>query len=128
MKITILVTVLMVLLAACASAKPTITDNGSPGQIKFLVFQDTNGNGTKDSDEAGFSERVILSQNDTCPPQRKDFRVEVTDANGEYLFTDLAPGTYCAAYYGGQALTTQIAVKVPLSSEQVAQVQFGVLP
>jgi uncharacterized protein (DUF2141 family) len=120
--------ILSILIAACGNAQATITDNGKPGQIKVVVYQDTNGNGTQDSDEKGFSERVLLSQKDTCPPQTKNYSEAVTNENGEMIFADLKPGKYCVAYYGGRALTSQIAVTVNLSSEQQAEVFYGVLP
>ncbi len=63
-----------------------------------------------------------------APPQTKNYTEAVTNENGEMLFTDLNPGKYCVAYYGGRAVTSKIAVTVNLSSEQQAEVFYGVLP
>jgi uncharacterized protein (DUF2141 family) len=120
--------ILSLLIAACGSAQPIITDNGKPGQIKVFVFQDENNNGKMDAGEKGLPDRVLLSQGDTCPPQTKDFTQAATDVNGEALFNNLKPGVYCVGYYGDNAITTQIAVKINLSSEQQADVFYGIIP
>jgi hypothetical protein len=81
-----------------------------------------------DAGEKGLSELVLLSQGDTCPPQTKNFTEAVTNENGELLFPDLKPGTYCVGYLGNIAMTTKIAVTVNLSSEQQAEVIYGLIP
>jgi len=128
MKKIILLTILSLLLAACGSTQPSITDNGKPGQIKVIIFEDPNNSGTMDSGEKGVSEPVLLSQGDTCPPQTKDFTRAVTGTNGETLFSDLKPGVYCVGYMGDHSTTTKLAVTVNLSSEQQAEVLYGIIP
>jgi hypothetical protein len=115
--------VLALLISSC-SAEPEIFDNGNPGQINVVVFLDENRNGVKDQGEPGVIDRVGLSQEKSCPAIDKETIVE-TSTSGETMYKDLQPGIYCVAYMGSKGVTTKLNVDVYLSSEQVAQVAFG---
>jgi hypothetical protein len=70
------------------------------GAIGDTVFEDTNGNGIQDAGEPGIS-GVTVTLNDpgtdgVCGTADDLFIAsDVTDTNGNYLFTDLPQGTYC---------------------------------
>jgi hypothetical protein len=125
MKKLIFLGLLGILLVSCASA-PTITDNGHPGQIKAIVFYDTNRNGKLDSGEMGPQTRVAISQDVSCPPQNEQaITWTATDANGVALIKDLKAGKYCVFAEGPSSATTPLTVEVYLSSDQTVVVEFG---
>jgi hypothetical protein len=125
MKQVLAVFFIALFLAGCAS-KTTIIDNGQPGQIKVIVFYDENENGSQETGEPGLQDRIILSQDISCPPTREDKMTRTeTDGNGEALFQDLEPGRYCVSYSGDRRIGTKITVEVDLSSEQEIPVYFG---
>ena len=126
MKKHILITMLVFLVAGCASSGPEIVDNGQPGQIKVIVFLDTNRSGSLDSGEAPLQEQVGLSQDVSCPAQNIDFvTLKISDEKGELLFDGLAPGRYCISYHGELLPTTKLAFEVPLSSQQELVAYLG---
>ncbi len=67
-----------------------------PASIGNTVFYDNNGNGTQDLSETGIAGVTIY----LCPTSESNCNsstasyTDVTDANGEYLFTGLNPGDY----------------------------------
>jgi uncharacterized protein (DUF2141 family) len=127
MKKLVLIGLLGIMLACCASA-PTITDNGNPGQIKAIVFYDTNRNGKLDSGETGSQTRIAISQDVSCPPQNdQSITWTATDANGVAVIKDLKPGKYCVFADGNMGATTQMTLDVYLSSDQEVVVTFGVV-
>ena len=116
----------LALFVSACSAEPEIIDNGNPGQIKVSVFLDENRNGIKDQGEMGVVDKVGISQDISCPAGSMDkVTIAETNAEGEAMYEDLQPGIYCVAYMGGKSVTTKLTVEVHLSSEQVAQVAFG---
>jgi hypothetical protein len=125
MKKTLLTGFIMLFLVAC-SAAPEIVDNGKPGQIKVILFQDDNRNQVKDKEEVGVVDLVGISQEVSCPPSNTKMIIETeTDPNGESLYSDLTPGIYCVMYTGRSGTTTKLTVEVHLSSEQEIVVPFG---
>ena len=117
--------VFALVISAC-STKPEIIDNGNPGQIKVFVFLDANRNGVKDPGEPGVVDQVSISQDISCPAGNIDkVTIAETNSDGETLYEDLQPGIYCVAYMGGKSVTTKLTVEVSLSSDQIAQVAFG---
>lgn len=81
-------------------------------RIAGTVFADTNANGVFDASEAG---RAGVTVNLTGGGLNLSV---VTDANGDYQFTDLGPGTFTitAAAPSGQTVTTgSISVTIPAS-------------
>ncbi len=65
------------------------------GQIGDLVWYDKNGNGIQDSGEDGISD-VIVKLVGSSDPELS--RMQITDENGNYLFTNLKPDTYTVEY------------------------------
>lgn len=125
MKKIIAVIVFALLISAC-SAEPEIIDNGNPGQIQVFVFLDKNRNGVKDQGETGIVDKVGISQDISCPAGSMDkVTIAETNINGETVYKDLQPGIYCVAYLGSKSVTTKLTVEVSLSSDQIAQVAFG---
>jgi protocatechuate 3,4-dioxygenase beta subunit len=63
------------------------------GSIGDFVFNDTNGNGIQDVGELGIAGATVVLTN----PNGTTTTV-ITDANGNYSFSNLAPGTYSVAF------------------------------
>lgn len=59
-----------------------------PGEIHGMKFHDLNGDGIKDPNEPGLQNWLIGIQSDST------FSTTLTDAQGEYWFMGLPPGTY----------------------------------
>lgn len=113
------------MLAGCTSA-PTITGNGNPGQIKAIVFYDTNRNGKLDSGETGPQIRVGVSQDVSCPPSEDRLVTWTpTDTNSIALIKDLKPGKYSVGVDGNLGAIIQAMLIVYLSSDQEVVVTFG---
>jgi hypothetical protein len=70
----------------------TFTIKGQPsrGIISGMKFNDSNGNGTKDSGESGLANWTIVLKNGTG----SIVKTNITDLNGNYTFEDLAQGNY----------------------------------
>ncbi|GET35334.1 S8 family serine peptidase [Microseira wollei] len=67
------------------------------GEIKGIKWNDQNGDGVQDPDEPGLANWTIyLDANQNSKLDQGEIAV-VTDANGNYAFTDLEPGTYTVA-------------------------------
>ena len=64
------------------------------GKITGLQFNDTNGNGVKDSGESGIANRSLFLDLNQNGQRDSSDRVATTDANGVYIFNNLTPGTY----------------------------------
>ncbi|MDT8333626.1 SdrD B-like domain-containing protein [Roseomonas gilardii] len=77
------------------SASDTDTVRDVEARLGGNVFVDVNGNGLQDAGEgglAGVAVRLLdAAGNDTG-------RAATTDASGQYLFSDLVPGTYAVAF------------------------------
>ena len=128
MKKTFAILFLMAILFGC-NTEPEFIDNGKPGQIHVTVFEDQNRNGKMDQNEPGAVERVGIAQDVSCPPGNVEKITEVnSDSNGKAEFKDLKPGVYCVMHTGSRGVTTKLTVEVPLSSEQVVNVAFGLAP
>jgi hypothetical protein len=61
-----------------------------PASIGDRVWLDTNGDGIQDAGEPGVSNVLVTLYNSVGAPVRSTY----TDVNGNYLFTDVTPGTY----------------------------------
>ena len=74
-----------------------------PAALGDLVFEDANANGLQDTGEPGIP-GVAVSLKDT---NGSVVATTTTDANGNYLFTGLTPGTYVVGFAapGGYAFT-----------------------
>jgi hypothetical protein len=111
-----IVTALVALGLTRSPALAQLRQNNLYGSIGDTVFQDDNGNTTQNAGEPGIP-GVTVNLNDpgtdgTCGTADDVFIAsDVTDANGNYLFTDLPADTYCAdpdetTVPAGYALTT----------------------
>lgn len=68
-----------------------------PGEIKGIKWNDQNGDGVQDPDEPGLANwTMYLDANNNSKLDQGEIAV-VTDANGNYAFTDLEPGSYTVA-------------------------------
>lgn len=75
----------------------TIGNAGAPA-LGDLAWYDTDQDGIQDAGEAGLQGiDVDLFPNATCAGTA--MASDTTDANGNYLFTDLQTGTYCLEFY-----------------------------
>jgi hypothetical protein len=75
-------------------AKLTGDTTITPGSISGRLFDDANNNKVRDSGEGALANwRVYLDQNRNGVRDTGEAS-KLTDANGNYSFTDLAPGTY----------------------------------
>ena len=120
--------ILFSLLASCGTSAPEIVDTGQPGQIKVVVFLDSNRNGRPDDGEAALQEQIGISQDISCPAQSlDDVTFKTANASGEVLFDGLQAGEYCISYHGDLLPTTKLAFQVPLSSEQVLTAYLGLV-
>jgi hypothetical protein len=63
--------------------------SSSKGSISGMKFNDSNGNGTRDTGELGLANWTITLKNETG-----SMSTEITDANGNYIFTNLTDGNY----------------------------------
>lgn len=64
------------------------------GRICGIKYQDSNGNGVKDGADANLSGWTIYLDSNNSNSLDAGERSTVTDANGNYCFFNLAPGTY----------------------------------
>jgi uncharacterized protein (DUF2141 family) len=97
-------------------------DTSFPGQIGGLVFQDSNDNGMRDAGEPGLAGwHVFLNGNGVQEET-------VTDANGNYSFTDLPPGTYQVTEEnrpGWMQTTVSPGPATVLSGSNITGLDFG---
>lgn len=116
---------LLVFVAGC-NPKPGIVDNGNPGLIMVVTFLDENHNGIYEKNEPAVSDMVGISQDISCPAGNMDTITKVeTNRDGEAVFDNLKPGTYCVMYLGPKATTTKLTSEIDISSDQLFRVEFG---
>ena len=103
-----------------------------PASIGDRIWDDTNGDGIQDPGEPGMSNvKVTLTLTDGTT------LVKLTDANGNYLFTDLVPGSYtiCVdsttlpvnahpSYEVDGSMNGSVAITL-ISNDQITNVDFG---
>jgi hypothetical protein len=121
-----------ILLTGCSpaiNAQSQIIDNGNPGVIRVIVFNDLNSNGILDQGEPGLTDTVsVIPVELSCPVTNvKDLVRTETGPNGEVNFKDLKPGHYCVIYMGSNTTTTRLGFTVDLSNDQEKQVGFGIM-
>ena len=87
--------------AASAACSPAAPPAAEPASIGSFVWSDVNANGVQDSGELGVAGiQVTLLDASTNLPVTAGFGgatinpVQTTDANGQYLFSNLAAGSY----------------------------------
>ncbi len=69
---------------------PTVT----PATISGTVFNDHNGDGVRDEGEVGLVGRTVYLDQSSNYRRDPGERFVITNANGDYSFTNLAPGNY----------------------------------
>lgn len=100
-----------------AQVVPTIP---GPGQISGVVFDDLNGNGTRDVGEPGIANVTVT---------RVSGPAVTTDSNGNYTFTNVAPGSHTvnvtipAGYMAGGETSRTVTVV----SGSTTEVNFSLL-
>lgn len=120
--------VCLVLLVGCKNDAPEVSDEGNPGAIRVIVFEDENHDQGRDPDEQGIATQVSIVQNDACPAEGaggERFEVE-TSLEGEVLLENLTPGNYCVSYQGKFPPTTKTHSLVNLHSNEEVIIFFGV--
>ena len=65
-----------------------------PTALGDRVWMDTNGNGIQDDNEAGLANVTVNLSQVNPDGQEALISVDTTDADGHYLFQDIAPGSY----------------------------------
>ena len=65
-----------------------------PGEIRGSKWNDLNGNGERDADEPGLEGWTIFIDDNQNGDLDEGELSTVTDANGDYTFTEIEPGTY----------------------------------
>jgi protocatechuate 3,4-dioxygenase beta subunit len=68
-----------------------------PAKLGDFVWNDLNGDGDQDAGEPGVL-GVVVTLTGTDGAGNSVTKTTTTDSNGAYLFTDLAPGTYCVKF------------------------------
>jgi uncharacterized repeat protein (TIGR01451 family) len=78
----------------------TTTNDLPPAAIGDRVWLDEDGDGIQDAGEDGIPNVTVELRDGDCTPGT-DCPTTVTDANGNYLFTDVDAGSYTVAVIGG---------------------------
>lgn len=119
---------IFVLLLVGCSSKENFVDNGNPGTIRVVVYNDLNGNEIKDEGEQIGGELVGISQDNSCPASDiSKVATKESDENGEAIFDDLKPGEYCVMYMDTAPARTALTYEVALSSEEVRSIGFAII-
>lgn len=89
------------------------------GEIRGTKFNDSDGNGTQDAEEQGIPNVTIC----LWPSSR----CTTTDSSGNYIFSNIAPGTQTVYEHvpPGNASTTPSMVTVTVNSGETTIVNFG---
>ncbi len=123
---------LALLLAGCGRSQPQAAPTQSGplmnGQIRGIIYIDTNGNKTPDSGEAGVQSQVGYIERSCKTGYTKEYTRIDTNPDGTFLIKDLKPDTYCVYYSGDNALTSKGSLDVDLPSGGDVTVNFAVLP
>lgn len=123
-----------------ANASQTVTvaaDHNTTGvnfaeepSITGTVFVDLNGNGRQDAGEPGVAGQTVYARGDRMAYPFDRFPTTTTDANGNYSFTGLLPGSYTVY----EALPANVSLTTPArdinvtGGVTVSGVDFGELP
>ncbi len=97
------------------------------GTIAGMKYNDSNGNRVKDPGETGLEGWTIRLSGFDRHTQEAVMRTNTTDANGNYVFTNLSPGAYVVSELNqpGWMPTTSPLVSITLGNDTGAVVDFG---
>ncbi len=115
-----LILVLITLSVCIASFTPVAESHTA--SISGGVYLDCDQNGECDTEECGIADMPIRLYYGACGENM--LQTDITDENGEFKFSELAPGDYCVfpdfelktCGYGGNFPTTAISRNVTLES------------
>ena len=99
------------------------------GKISGSVWEDANGNGSKDGAEGGMGSVTVKLGMGSC--SSSGFKQTSTSSGGGYSFSNLAAGTYCVSVNITPACgkissaTTSTKYTVTLSNGQTVSKSFG---
>ena len=126
-KILVLILVFVAVFSGC-SRKTDFVDNGQPGTIRVVVYNDENDNNFKDEGEVAGGELVGISHKGACPPPTRDNTTSMETAdNGEAIFENLTPGRYCVVYLDDGRHGSKAVYEVYLSSEEILSIGFAII-
>lgn len=96
----------------------------SEGRIEGLVYEDTNGNGSRDDGEPGISDVELTYESG-------GWRLTVTTGTDGTFGMDLNPGTWVLSIvtpdgYAAQTATREVEIKNP--GDTILDVQFALVP
>ncbi|WP_238388561.1 MSCRAMM family protein [Roseimaritima ulvae] len=94
--------------------------NFSTVTLSGLKFEDLDGDGVQDADEAGLA-GVTIRLNTNSDDDSSNDRTAVTDANGEYTFSDVGPGTHTLS----EVIPANYQPTTPLEGSYVVTVSSG---
>lgn len=97
--------------------------------VDGTVFSDTNDNGTQDTGEAGVAGRIVFIDKDGSHKADGTNPQTTTDANGNFTFTGIAPGTYTVmeSLPNGYTVSTGTQSVTVAADQTVTGVKFGEL-
>jgi beta-glucanase (GH16 family) len=100
----------------------------SRGSVAGIVFNDSNGNGARDSGEAGLANRTVYVDGNWNSVFDTNERRGVTSASGEYLIEDVSTGIYPVRQIltSGTQTTSASASLISFSPGQRASLNLGV--
>lgn len=98
--------------------------------IDGTVFNDANDNGQQDSGEAGIAGRTVFLDTDGSGTPDNKNPSTVTDANGNFTFSGIAPGSYTVKEVlpSGEVLTTPAQTVTVAANQTASGVIFGEAP
>jgi hypothetical protein len=111
------------------TAAPTTAVPPATGKISGSVWEDANGNGSKDGAEGGMGSVTVKLGMGSC--SSSGFKQTSTSSGGGYSFSNLAAGTYCVSVNITPACgkissaTTSTKYTVTLSNGQTVSKSFG---
>jgi len=123
---TVATTTLLITLIALSSGGGDSGDMDIVAGIDGSIFQDLDGNGSRDDGEAGVAEETVVLEMKSGGQYVLAGTV-TTDATGVFRFAGLGPGDYRVRYVGaGANLTTPLSYSVKLTGNgAVTVLHFG---
>lgn len=104
------------------------------GSVSGIVWQDSNANGTKQQNESGYARVNVFLGTGACNNRAMGTLTTTTNANGNYSFSNVSPGTYCLfmnivpTCESYSIATTPLEYTVVITSGGTLQYNFGFAP